>query len=408
MKQVQHETYSGLYPMFSMNVILFLSLLGSLFFISLGVWLLIENESHVECKLYYHDTTLQEGGASRYLLRGISSRHCSREVDILSDTQIYVYVEIENLYQDDAQVLWSRHDKQLAGKIYTNAKDLSSCSPLVTAEVDNVTKVLHPCGALAWNVFTDKYQFLEGAPDGDNDQVPLKPISLNQTQAFVLNSLDWRHAYRNPPPEERLQVLDQVYFWMSPADNDDGQDMYKSREEARAELLADRLNYEEAGDMVENAHFIQWMQAAPFSRWRKLYGRLAGPIHLPLSAHITVMYDVSSWKGKKAIILVQKSRFGGETLFIGVAYIVFGSVLTLLAVYVLWKKYQEGSFRKGGKGGGGGVKKEEKINNFSESSSICGGSRKGENTRRERRTNRERKRTAQVRKRSMRRESRVG
>nr|CEL74797.1 TPA: transmembrane domain-containing protein [Toxoplasma gondii VEG] len=337
--QVHQEAGNGMYPLWSAGVVLRLCLLGALFFVSVGAWLIFEDEQHVECKLNYAEKTLQEG-SSRYLLKGISSAHCTREVNELKGEEISVYAEMGHFFQNDAQVLWSRNDRQLAGKIFTDPKDVRECEPLATAVVGNVTKVLHPCGALAWAVFTDKYQFLEGTPEGDNDQVPMKPIPLNQTQAVLLHSWPWQDMYKNPPAEDRAAVLDKVYFWMSPVDNDDGEDMYKTREEARAELLMDRLNYEEAGEMVENGHFIQWMQTAALGTFRKLYGSLEGPLKLPVSAHITVMYDVSSWKGKKAIVLVQKSRFGGRSLFIGIAYLSFGCLLTMLVFYMLWKKWQ--------------------------------------------------------------------
>ncbi|PFH38703.1 hypothetical protein BESB_010450 [Besnoitia besnoiti] len=338
-KQVHQETCHGIYPLWAAGSILWLCLVGAVFFISVGAWLIVEDEQHVECKLSYAEKTLQEGG-SKYLLKGISSAHCTHDVDELKGQEISVYAELEHFYQNDAQIVWSRSDRQLAGAIFTDPNDVRDCEPLATALVDNVTKVLHPCGVLAWSVFTDKYQFLEGTPDGDNDQVPMKPIPLTQNQNVLLSSWQWRDTYRNPPARERAAVLDKVYFWMSPDDNDDGEDMYKSREEARAELLVDRLNYEEAGEMVENGHFIQWMQTAALGTFRKLYGRLEGPLKLPVSAHITVTYDVSSWNGKKAIVLVQNSRFGGRSLFIGIAYLSFGCLLTMLVFYVLWKKWQ--------------------------------------------------------------------
>ncbi|CBZ53335.1 putative transmembrane domain-containing protein [Neospora caninum Liverpool] len=337
--QVHQETASGMYPLWSADVVLRLCLLGALFFIFVGAWLIFEDEHHVECKLNYAEKTPQEG-SSRYLLKGISSADCTRDVDELKGEEISVYAELEHFYQNDAQILWSRNDRQLAGTIFTDPSDVRDCEPLATAVVDNVTKVLHPCGALAWGVFTDKYQFLEGTPEGDNDQVPMKPIPLDQSQTVVLQPWPWQDTYKNPPASHRAAVLDKVYFWMSPVDNDDGDDAYKTREEARAELLMDRLNYEEAGEMVENGHFIQWMQTAALGTFRKLYGRLEGPLRLPVSAHITVMYDVSSWKGKKAIVLVQKSRFGGRSLFLGIMYLSLGFLLAMLVFYMLWKKWQ--------------------------------------------------------------------
>ncbi|PFH38606.1 hypothetical protein BESB_009480 [Besnoitia besnoiti] len=335
------ESRYGLYPIWTLRVTTWVCLVGTLLFMMLGAWLISEDNRHVECRLNYEDETLQEGG-SRYSLLSITADMCgprNNELKELAGPYVYVYVEMENFYQNDAQVIWSRHEEQLAGKIFTDPKDLRSCEPVVTAVVNNVPKVLHPCGALAWNVFTDRFQFLDAVPDDTADSGPVKPLIVEETQAMLLNSLEWRPWFKNPAPEERAKYRDKVYFWMSQVDNDDGQDMYKSREEAKAELLMDRLNYEEAGEMVENGHFVQWMRPATFGSWRKLYGRIKGPVELPLFAYIAVTYDVKLWRGKKAIVLVQPSRFGGRTQFIGIAYLVFGCILSVFAVYMVWKRF---------------------------------------------------------------------
>ncbi|PHJ25516.1 transmembrane domain protein [Cystoisospora suis] len=342
-RHVQAEATYGCYPIWTLSVTLWICLIGSALFLALGAWLLAEDDKHVECKLNYEDETLQEGG-SRYSLINMTPEHCGQRGDtlVLKGPYIYVYVEMEGFYQNDAQVVWSRNERQLAGEIFTKAEDLRSCEPVVTAIVDNETKILHPCGVLAWNVFTDRFQFLDAEPDDAVDSGQIKPLLVEQGPSVLLKSMDWQKHFRNPPLAERAKHRSTVYFWMSQVDNDDGEDMYKSREEAKAELLNDRLNYEEAGDMVENGHFIQWMYVSTFSSWRKLYGRIRGPIELPIFAYIAVTYDVKLWRGKKAIVLVQPSLFGGRTQFIGIVYIVFACILAIFATYMLWKRF----FRK--------------------------------------------------------------
>ncbi|KFH17379.1 putative transmembrane domain protein [Toxoplasma gondii MAS] len=339
--QWRKESAYGIYWIWTLGATMWVCLIGSILCLALGAWLIVEDNRHVECRLNYEDETLQEGG-SRYSLLSITADLCgSRNSDLteLAGPYVYVYVEMENFFQNDAQILWSRNEAQLAGKIITDPKELSDCAPVVTAVVNNVSKVLHPCGALAWNVFTDRFQFLDAVPDDAVDSGPVKPLVVEQSQDILLSSLDWRSRFRNPPAAERAKYRDQVYFWMSQVDNDDGQDMYKSREEAKAELLMDRLNYDEAGEMVENGHFIQWMQVATFGTWRKLYGRIKGPVELPLFAYIAVTYDVKQWRGKKAIVLVQPSRFGGRTQFTGITYLVFGCILGVFAIYMMWKRW---------------------------------------------------------------------
>eukprot|EP00070_Physeter_catodon_P036599 XP_028343493.1 uncharacterized protein LOC112063286 [Physeter catodon] len=460
-REVQREVSYSFYPICTRAAMMWVSLLGSILFLSVGTWLTVEDDRHIECRLNYEDETLQEGG-SRYSLLSItadlcsgrlhtvrlntarsdekgllydSSRKGSRRGSVVDEPEgskepggpsdprwsrrkptvygyagrrsqfeggplpddprsgsirkkfarrhtlgyltsssaplsyffslspptpqplphteetasviseltgpyIYVYIEMERFYQNDAQVVWSRKDEQLAGKVFTDPHDLKECEPAVTAVIDNITKVLHPCGVLAWNVFTDRFQFLDAVPDDSADAGPVRPLVLEQNQDVLLSSFgDWRKRFKNPPADVRARYRDRVYFWMSLSDNDDGKDMYKTREEAKAELLMDRLNYEEAGEMVENGHFIQWMHTAPFGTWRKFYGRIRGPVKLPLYAYIAVTYDVKQWRGKKAIVLVQPSRFSGRTQFLGSAYLVFGCILAILASYMIWRKW---------------------------------------------------------------------
>eukprot|EP00920_Eleutheroschizon_duboscqi_P040618 GHVT01097126.1.p1 GENE.GHVT01097126.1~~GHVT01097126.1.p1 ORF type:complete len:149 (+),score=22.12 GHVT01097126.1:674-1120(+) len=121
---------------------------------------------------------------------------------------------------------------------------------------------------------------------------------------------------------------------MSPEDNEDPE--LNSSEGARAFQFEVQLNYDEAGPMVENSHFISWMKPAAFSTFRKLYGVLGGDITLPLWVHIGNLYplEVQHFDGRKAIVLVSPSPLGGQTLFIGICYLIFSFFLLLLLLFL--------------------------------------------------------------------------
>ncbi|KAL8274029.1 hypothetical protein Esti_002028 [Eimeria stiedai] len=315
---------------------LMLCVVGTCVFLVLGLFLIFFNSKQIECRLNYEDYSLGDGG-TRYESLPITADACSPAggLEVLEGDEVLVYYELEGLNQNGGQVVWSRSDKQLAGHIFTDPKDVEECEPYATKVVNNVTKVLHPCGALAWHVFTDNYLFFDAPPDGPAGSV--KPLALQQGPQDILGSSRWKSLYRNPSASAREAARDKVYFWMSVEDNDDGRDGRGNTEEGLAWAVHEALNYEEAGAMVENSHFIQWMEVAALPTFRKLYGRLKGPLKLPLYAYISINFDVKPWGGRKAVVLVVPSLLRGGTLYLAIAYIVFGCVLLIFCLYLLWR-----------------------------------------------------------------------
>jgi hypothetical protein len=85
---------------------------------------------------------------------------------------------------------------------------------------------------------------------------------------------------------------------------------------------------------VENEHFIVWMRTAGLPAFRKLYGKIdddfkKGDI---LAFSISANFEVDSFNGAKSIVISTIGEFGGKNSFLGVAYIVVGSVSLLLAL----------------------------------------------------------------------------
>lgn len=345
--RVRMEAFFAFYCIWCVYRVLVLCCLGVVVFMSLGVSLLVLNDTQIECKLNYEEYSLGDGG-TRYECLPITADLCSpgRDVHVLDSSEILVYYELENFHQNGGQVIWSRSDRQLAGEILTEASEVKECEPFATKVVDNVTKVLHPCGALAWRVFTDSFLFFADPPDGVGGQGRVKPLSLSQAPADILSPHRSTRLYRNPSAAAREAARDKVYFWMSVEDNDDGREGRGKPEEGLAWAIHEALNYEEAGPMVENSHFIQWMETAALPTFRKLYGRLQGPLKLPLYAYISINYDVKPWGGRKALVLTVPAGLHGKTLYLGIAYLVFGCLLLLFALYLLWRQHlskQEGS-----------------------------------------------------------------
>jgi hypothetical protein len=85
---------------------------------------------------------------------------------------------------------------------------------------------------------------------------------------------------------------------------------------------------------VLNEHFIVWMRTAGLPHFRKLYGK----INMDLKAGTTLEFLVSSnfvvntFEGKKSLVISTASWFGGRNPFLGIAYIVVGSICLVLSI----------------------------------------------------------------------------
>ena len=79
---------------------------------------------------------------------------------------------------------------------------------------------------------------------------------------------------------------------------------------------------------VTDEHFIVWMRTAGLPNFRKLYGRIDADLKKGdvLNFDVTQNFEVSSFDGTKSIVISTVGKFGGKNPFLGVAYIVVGSI----------------------------------------------------------------------------------
>ncbi|GBG00057.1 hypothetical protein Rsub_12801 [Raphidocelis subcapitata] len=69
---------------------------------------------------------------------------------------IFVYYELDGVYQNHRRYVKSRSDVQLAGS-QPGAASMSACEPLLYLNGDPA-RVVNPCGLVAWSNFNDTYQ----------------------------------------------------------------------------------------------------------------------------------------------------------------------------------------------------------------------------------------------------------
>ncbi len=91
-------------------------------------------------------------------------------------------------------------------------------------------------------------------------------------------------------------------------------------------------------DGVTDEHFIVWMRTAGLPTFRKLYGKIDSDLKKgdELEFNIKAYFDVNGFEGTKSIVISTVGQFGGKNPYLGVSYIVVGSIsLFLGAVFLL-------------------------------------------------------------------------
>lgn len=213
---------------------------------------------------------------------------------------VMIYYQLNNFYQNHRRYVKSKSSSQLAGSLLTVADLTSDCDPIVNMTdlgistsyngiVLEGTAPANPCGLIAKSFFNDTYALV--APNGT-------AIPINETG--IAWEADIKLKYARPTDPNNLDPN----YWQTVQWTD-----------------------------VMNEHFMVWMRPAGLPNFRKLWGRINED--LPAGQYVmqvTNNYDVTAFTGEKFFVLSTVNAFGGKNSFLGISYLVVGSICIILAI----------------------------------------------------------------------------
>jgi len=270
----QQKLYSWQYIFTPLWMIIAFLILG-LIFILIGILLVVTTSFVKQSMVYRYDNLCDIGSTCVFRF----------EIDDDMKKPIYLYYRLENFYQNHRRYVRSRSDNQLKGLTPNDYDALAStCYPVVSeGDSKSKDKVYLPCGLQAISFFNDTFTLERD--DGS-------PISQKETK------IAWA--------SDREGVL-----YNDPGSGTEGIRIVAS---------------------FENEHFLIWMRIAAIPSFLKLYAKIdenmdSGVYRIQVENN----FPVHQFNGKKFFKLTTVEWSGGKNYFIGIAYLVCGVVLWILA-----------------------------------------------------------------------------
>jgi len=263
-------------PILTPKPVILSFLIIGIVFIPIGIGIVISSNEVIEVDVQY-DNICDVGQV------------CNITLNVPQDMKapVYLYYRLENYYQNHRRYVKSRNDNQLrltASMKVPVYSDLTDCDPYIMMGDDenNANNLYFPCGLIAKSVFNDTFSLWNGDT----------PILLRKSG--IAWESDREKKFKNPPP---------------------GTPGYRT--------IPD----------LEDEDFIVWMRTAGLPDFKKLYRIIDTDVPKgTYTVRVNSYYPVSSFGGKKHVVLSTTTWIGGKNPFLGYAYIVVGAICFVLGI----------------------------------------------------------------------------
>ncbi|KAF3844987.1 hypothetical protein F7725_008150 [Dissostichus mawsoni] len=297
-------------PMLSAGIVIPGFVLIGLAFIGIGVALFVTSRSITVLEIDY---TGVEKDSPCYKCSDADVKNCVCNLVFSIDRTRVLLLWFVKLFQNYRKYAASKDDDQLSGDLDAFTAPSDSCSPY---DYNSNDKPIVPCGAIANSMFNDTFK-LYRVVNGAKKLVPLDGKGIAWW-------IDYNVKYRNPsvtPLKNAFNNTVKPIFWPKPAYQLDASDP--------------------ANNGFINQDFLVWMRRAALPDFRKLYRRITEGDYakgLPAgnySLTIAYNYPVLSFEGTKKVVFSNVSWMGGKNEFLGIAYLVVGSLCVLMSIVML-------------------------------------------------------------------------